>query len=292
MGPEKLKLKSKMDKIKSNDFKVKRYFINNYIKSKFSLCKIYGSPKCFFCGFDKILDLHHIYSYKKDDDPNPWSGRNLVQEKVDKVIFICPNHHYLYHRLINTQWVFRDFFEKNYPRLMFDLDLIKKRLIELEKQEIPYYKKAVIESGRIGDIMMNDRILKRYGKKEAKKILNKKGSVATFKAGFGERYPFREQVEWFDEETLKKVPSCFICGYKIILDAHHVHKDKKIIFLCPNHHYMIHRHLGDREGTLYTLSEIMNRIKKIESTSEPHFEEVTFDGYQNYKGYNVMKIKE
>jgi hypothetical protein len=36
-------------------------------------------------------------------------------------------------------------------------------------------------------------------------------------------------------------PKCIICGNRIILDIHHVKKDKIAIFLCPNHHQTYHR---------------------------------------------------
>lgn len=39
--------------------------------------------KCFVCGFDKVVDLHHLNG-KKDKE---------------KIIGLCPNHHHMIHRL-------------------------------------------------------------------------------------------------------------------------------------------------------------------------------------------------
>jgi len=270
----------------------KRYFINNYLKSKFSSSKIFGGPKCIFCGNDKILDLHHVYTYMKNPNQNPYSNRNLMVESVDKIIFICPNHHYFYHRLIDTQWAYHSFFIKNYPKLMFDLKLINKRIKEFEHKKIPFYKKPIIEKGAIGKIIGKDKILKRYGDVEGKKLLNKNGMVAVFKAGEGGRYSYMEVANWFDKKTMNEIPKCIVCGYKIVLDAHHIYKEGRIYFFCPTHHYMVHRHLQDKKGDKTTLKEIIENIKKIEENKLPYFKEVNETAYKTYKGYNLMKIKE
>lgn len=39
---------------------------------------------CIVCGFDKIVDVHHIDENRKNNDP-----KNLV--------CLCPNHHEMYH---------------------------------------------------------------------------------------------------------------------------------------------------------------------------------------------------
>ena len=45
--------------------------------------------KCIVCGFDELVDVHHIDNNRSNNDP-----KNLV--------FLCPNHHYLLHRKYST----------------------------------------------------------------------------------------------------------------------------------------------------------------------------------------------
>ena len=51
------------------------------------------TEKCAICGFDKIVDIHHIDKNKKNND-----SKNLVG--------LCPNHHRLIHnyRFRNEIW--------------------------------------------------------------------------------------------------------------------------------------------------------------------------------------------
>ena len=50
-----------------------------------SIAKQYYAEKCIVCGFDEIVEVHHI-----DENRNNNDKKNLV--------FLCPNHHYLLHR--------------------------------------------------------------------------------------------------------------------------------------------------------------------------------------------------
>ena len=42
------------------------------------------TEKCIICGFDKIIDLHHLDENKKNNSP-------------DNLIGLCPNHHKMLH---------------------------------------------------------------------------------------------------------------------------------------------------------------------------------------------------
>ena len=44
----------------------------------------YHEPKCIVCGFDKIIEVHHVDENHKNNDP-----KNLV--------CLCPNHHQMFH---------------------------------------------------------------------------------------------------------------------------------------------------------------------------------------------------
>lgn len=49
-----------------------------------TLAKKYHEEKCIICGFDKILDVHHI---NEDNSDN----------RKDNLVFLCPNHHKMFH---------------------------------------------------------------------------------------------------------------------------------------------------------------------------------------------------
>lgn len=40
--------------------------------------------KCIVCGFDKILEVHHV-------------NENHDDNRADNLVFLCPSHHRLYH---------------------------------------------------------------------------------------------------------------------------------------------------------------------------------------------------
>jgi len=42
------------------------------------------TSKCVICGFDKIVDLHHLDENKKNTSP-------------DNMVGLCPNHHKMFH---------------------------------------------------------------------------------------------------------------------------------------------------------------------------------------------------
>jgi len=43
-------------------------------------------PKCQICGFDDVIEIHHVVSPKKGGDEN-----------FDNLVILCPNHHALLH---------------------------------------------------------------------------------------------------------------------------------------------------------------------------------------------------
>ena len=45
---------------------------------------------CGLCGFDGVVDVHHIEGVDKKE------GRSL--KDIDNLIVLCPNHHAMYHR--------------------------------------------------------------------------------------------------------------------------------------------------------------------------------------------------
>jgi len=261
----------------------KRYFINNYLKSKFAMGKVYGEPKCFFCGSSSILDLHHIYIYKKEKNSDVY-----YKNGVNKIIFVCPTHHSVFHRLIDSWSSYPNYYYKNYPN--YDVASLKKRIKFLDNEKDPYYLKGEIKPYFV--TMKVDQMKKRYGSKFIDKERKKKGNVITFDSNYRGRVGYSGFIKWFKKEDINSIPKCFICEYKIVLDAHHIYKDKRVIFLCPNHHHMIHRHLNDPNGEKTTLEEIKKGIKEIEKDVKPYFQEISEEEYQKYKNYNIMKIKE
>jgi len=50
-----------------------------------SIAKEYYEEKCIVCGFDEIVEVHHIDENRSNND-------------VKNLVFLCPNHHYLLHR--------------------------------------------------------------------------------------------------------------------------------------------------------------------------------------------------
>jgi predicted restriction endonuclease len=48
------------------------------------ICFKYHSKKCCICGFEHIVEVHHMDCNKNNNDPN-----NLVP--------LCPNHHRMFH---------------------------------------------------------------------------------------------------------------------------------------------------------------------------------------------------
>jgi len=61
--------------------KVAKYGISSYV----TVAKKYFSEECAVCGENRVLDVHHI-----DENRNNNSPENLI--------FLCPNHHALWHR--------------------------------------------------------------------------------------------------------------------------------------------------------------------------------------------------
>lgn len=61
--------------------KREKYGLTGYV----SIAKQFYEEKCIVCGYDELVDVHHI-----NGDRNNNEATNLV--------FLCPNHHYLLHR--------------------------------------------------------------------------------------------------------------------------------------------------------------------------------------------------
>lgn len=50
-----------------------------------SIAKEHYEEKCIVCGFDEIVEVHHIDENRNNND-------------IKNLVFLCPNHHYLLHR--------------------------------------------------------------------------------------------------------------------------------------------------------------------------------------------------
>lgn len=55
------------------------------IKKHDTIAKKFYDQRCVVCGFNDVVDVHHIDENRKNNSP-----KNLV--------FLCPNHHALLHR--------------------------------------------------------------------------------------------------------------------------------------------------------------------------------------------------
>lgn len=49
-----------------------------------TLAMKYLEPKCVVCGFDTIVEVHHINEIHSDN-------------RIENLVFLCPNHHRMYH---------------------------------------------------------------------------------------------------------------------------------------------------------------------------------------------------
>lgn len=79
------------------------------------------TEKCVICGFDKVVDLHHIDSNKENNSP-----KNLVG--------LCPNHHRMIHNHRFRQDLLKELGDKGY-----DLPLTEKFLFKT-----PLHPKTII----------------------------------------------------------------------------------------------------------------------------------------------------
>lgn len=59
------------------------------------------TKRCVICGFDKVVDLHHLNENKKDN-----SEQNLLG--------LCPNHHRMIHEFRYRQEIFEELEKKGY----------------------------------------------------------------------------------------------------------------------------------------------------------------------------------
>jgi len=80
------------------------------------------------------------------------------------------------------------------------------------------------------------------------------------------KYPKKEELK---REKHKK--RCYFCGFKDAVDKHHIipRKDSRdtlknnVIYLCPNHHYLIHRtdfKLIFCDGYFYLVSNLKEKV--------------------------------
>lgn len=61
--------------------KAKKYGISQY----YTIASKFYEKKCAVCGEDRVVDVHHIDENRNNNDPS-------------NLIFLCPNHHALWHR--------------------------------------------------------------------------------------------------------------------------------------------------------------------------------------------------
>ncbi len=59
------------------------------------------TERCIICGFDKVVDLHHLNENKKDN-----SERNLIG--------LCPNHHRMIHDFRHRASIFNELKQKGF----------------------------------------------------------------------------------------------------------------------------------------------------------------------------------
>lgn len=75
------------------------------------------TKKCVICGFDKIVDLHHL-------------DLNHENNSQDNLIGLCPNHHKMLHTRNYTQEIFKQLEEKGYslPKVYKDDEFYKNNI--------------------------------------------------------------------------------------------------------------------------------------------------------------------
>lgn len=73
------------------------------------------TQKCLICGFDKVIDLHHL-----DNNHSNNSEKNLIG--------ICPNHHKMLHHRAFRKEMFAILKEKGFdsPKIYEDDEVFKK----------------------------------------------------------------------------------------------------------------------------------------------------------------------
>lgn len=55
-----------------------------------TIAEKYHKKECVVCGFNKIVEVHHINESHKDNSPN-------------NLIWLCPNHHQMYHSTFKVE---------------------------------------------------------------------------------------------------------------------------------------------------------------------------------------------
>jgi hypothetical protein len=223
-----------------------------------------GEPRCIVCKNDLVLDIHHIRTDKK-------------------MVFLCPNHHQMIHRNI---------FTANMREKSLSLKQIIDRIKKIEMENKPYLKLEKIYQRREDpfevDRVKNARFyssLRDLNEKQKEEYLDTE--VASFSLNYGIGNKVIEK-----NKLISLKPKCFICKYSTVLDVHHVYQNDKLVFLCPNHHSMIHRHLGDRDGKKYNLEQIKDKVEEIEEGKLAYYTEVSREQYsKKYKGYKTIRIK-
>ena len=74
-----------------------------------------ATQKCIICGFDKIVDLHHVDMNHKNNSP-------------ENLIGLCPNHHKMLHHREFRKEMFKILQEKGFqpPKIYEDDEFFKK----------------------------------------------------------------------------------------------------------------------------------------------------------------------
>ena len=103
--------------------------------------------------------------------------------------------------------------------------------------------------------------------------------------------PSYTRSEW------RQSDSCEFCHSTNTVDTHHFglkkYFNREYIYLCPNHHTMLHRIFNDKDGELFSSrDEILLRIQEVEDNKKPYYTEISKEQYYNgYKNYKTITIK-
>ena len=80
------------------------------------------TSKCAICGFDKVVDLHHLDENKKNN------GR-------DNLIGLCPNHHKMLHNYEFKKEILGQLKKLGF-KIEFDEDLLKRQAHMSDKRDL------------------------------------------------------------------------------------------------------------------------------------------------------------
>lgn len=236
----------------------RRYFISNYRKSRYSVDKLIGEPKCIICGHDLVLDIHHV--------------------NADKVaVFLCPNHHEIINRIIDSARY------HNGSSDCLSVKQIIKRIKEIEKEKVSFYSE--ISEEHYIETFEGSEPYEYYKERiEQLKKLKKENK---------ERFFLEPNYNIHAPICTTHPPYCEVCKFDLVVEFHHYGKDRPVVTLCPNHHMIVHRVFNDRTGILFnSKEEINNKIKTIERDKIPYYKEISKEEYsEKYKDYQKIRGK-